>query len=183
MVLTDFLYLVHVKSWKTHERVYCFRVKNLTDGSSPLPEPRMFQGFNQISFDIKALPLTPWLLFMTKSLTRTSISGWSISQVTTNSALGSCSSASSFSAYSARLLENPISTSCCTNGGGGGGVGFLVRAFFFCKCFDLDVFLEVEDWGGGFSCSGPVSDTTGVGGWAGRLASLARNWQAARAAA
>ena len=77
--------------------------------------------------------------------TRTSISGWSISQATTNSARGS-SSASSFSAYSARFLENPISTSCCTNGGGGGGVGFRVRAFFFCRCFDLEVFL-VEDWG------------------------------------
>lgn len=118
--------------------------------------------------------------------TLTSMSGWSISHATTNSARGSSSSASSFNAYSARLRENPISTSCWINGGvgSGGGVGLRVRAFFFCRCLDFEGFLEV-DWGRSFSCSGPwpFSGMAGVGGSAGRLASLARNWQAARAAA
>lgn len=114
------------------------------------------------------------------------MSGWSISQATTNSARGSSSSASSFNAYSALLRENPISTSCWIKGGvgSGGGVGLRVRAFFFCRCLDLEGFLVV-DWGWGLACSGPwpFSGTAGVGGSAGRLASLARNWQAARAAA
>ena len=122
----------------------------------------------------------------------TSTSGWSRSQATISSALGSSeSSPSSFRANSTRDLWKPISTICCTMGDG-------TEAAWFRLLFpDPLIFFE---WRLGWRCGRglstivmfsdglvskelELSDVVGTGGSVERLASLARNWQVERAAA